>query len=391
MHLNWHGKIFDRGASSLISVDCRVTNDLEIDTMRRRYANRGFTLVELLVVIAIIGILVALLLPAIQAAREAARRSTCTNNLKNLGLAVLNHHDVHKHFPISEGWTNPDQDEQNVADVTGPTGRLLSGKGWILATLSEMEEQPLYDRFRAGGAFEGQISANLCILATNPFPKKGLNSKQNGISVPELMKTQLGILECPSDESVLQLSDIQFQWTRCPVATTSYKGVMDDSFIGQDDGSVYSHDDSPYPSGVYERDPDRRACFAGTRCRGLFYKNSWLRPVKISEVTDGTSKTLMIGEDVPLLNRHSVAFYANGDTCSCNTPLNNGLNLSGEQEIASFTDAWWDAQGFRSRHPGGAHFCLTDGSVRFLSDRVESDAFRISCTRNGAETMAETL
>lgn len=356
--------------------------------MATRRRQRGFTLVELLVVIAIIGILVALLLPAIQAAREAARRSMCTNNLKNLGLAVLNHHDVQKHFPISEGWTNPEQDEQNVVDATGSNGRMLSGKGWILSTLPQLEEQTLYDQFRSGGAFEGQIKANLCILATNPFPNKGLNSKDNGISVPELMKTQLSILQCPSDESVLQLSDIQYQWTRCPVATTSYKGVMDDSFIGQSDGSVYGHDDSIYPSGIYQRDPARRACFAGTRCRGIFFKNSWLRPVKISEVIDGTSKTLMIGEDIPRLNRHSVAFYANGDTCSCNTPLNNGLNLTGEDEITSFTDAWWDSQGFRSRHPGGVHFCLADGSVRFISDSVESALFRISCTRNGAEVLS---
>ena len=166
---------------------------------------------------------------------------------------------------------------------------------------------------------------------------------------------------------------------------------MDDTFIGDGNGSLYHHNDSPYPSGVYDRDPTRRACFAGTRCRGMFFKNSWLRPVKISQVIDGTSKTLMIGEDVPQLNRHSVAFYANGDTCSCNTPLNNGLNLTSETEITSFTDAWWDAQGFRSRHPGGLHFCLVDGSVRFISDSVESDLFRVSCTRNGQESAAGTL
>ena len=359
--------------------------------MESRRASRGFTLVELLVVIAIIGILVALLLPAIQAAREAARRTSCTNNLKNLGLAVLNHHDVQKHFPLSHGWTSPAQDEPNVVAATsGASGRKLSGKGWILSALPQLEEQPLYDQFRTGGAFEGSITAGGCAVATTPYPNKGLNSKNNGISGPELMKTQLSVLQCPSDESVLQLSNNQFQWTGCLVATTSYKGVMDDSFIGQDFGSVYSHDNSPYPSGVYERDPTRRACYAGTRCRGVFYKHSWLKPVKIAEITDGTSKTVMIGEDIPELNRHSTAFYSNGDTCSCNTPLNNGINLFGG-DVESFAVAWWDAQGFRSLHPGGVHFCLVDGSVRFVSDSVESELYRISCTRNGEETNAGNL
>jgi prepilin-type processing-associated H-X9-DG protein len=110
--------------------------------------------------------------------------------------------------------------------------------------------------------------------------------------------------------------------------------------------------------------------------------------VKISTVTDGTSNTLMIGEDVPEYNWHSAAFYANGDTCSCNTPMNFGLN----QEPADIAErAWFDAQGFRSRHPGGVHFCLVDGSVRFLSDQSDHFVFRSACTRNGDETPAGSL
>src|SRR4051794_706762 len=104
---------------------------------------RAFTLVELLVVIAIIGILVALLLPAIQAAREAARRSSCSNNLKNLGLAALNHHDVMKHFPVSYG-----------AAYAGEAPVPQSGAGWILNMLPQLEETTLYDQFKQGGAFE---------------------------------------------------------------------------------------------------------------------------------------------------------------------------------------------------------------------------------------------
>src|SRR5262249_14804087 len=144
----------------------------------RKYTT-GFTLVELLVVIAIIGILVALLLPAIQAAREAARRSTCTNNLKNLGLAVLNHHDAQKHFPVSEGWSDPQSDEDNIALATKPpNGRKLSGKGWILAILPQLEEQALYDRFTQGGAFEGQYISGICRIVKTMV---GLGSTKNGI------------------------------------------------------------------------------------------------------------------------------------------------------------------------------------------------------------------
>jgi prepilin-type N-terminal cleavage/methylation domain-containing protein len=352
--------------------------------VRRRAA--GFTLVELLVVIAIIGILVALLLPAIQAAREAARRSGCTNNLKNLGLAVLNHLDQQKHFPLSDGWSNPEQDEDNVKAATGPTGHKNTGKGWILSILPQLEEQPLYDQFVAGGAFEGQYIANICRI---PRLGVGLGSKKNNINVPQLMQTQLAVMHCPSDPNATRLSTDNFQWGGCPVAVTSYKGVMDDTYIGEQYASLYSNDSSQYPSGkTYDVDPNRRACYAGTRCRGVFYKHSWLRPVKISQITDGTSKTLMIGEDVPELNWHSVGFYSNGDTCSCNTPLNNGLTLTDDVAITAFTNAWWDAQGFRSRHPGGIHFGAADGSVRFVAETVDSDLFRTSCTRNGGEAVA---
>src|SRR4051812_10612827 len=185
----------------------------------RRGHGKGFTLVELLVVIAIIGILVALLLPAIQAAREAARRSSCVNNLKNLGLAVLNHHDVKKHFPVSMGYV-----------IEGGEGAAPC-VGWILNTLPQLEEQSLFDQFQQGGAFERAYSAGGggCL---RPAANKGIGSLKNGISVPALMQTQLSVLQCPSDESVRQLSSKQYEWSLCNVALTSYKGVLDDDFLG---------------------------------------------------------------------------------------------------------------------------------------------------------------
>jgi prepilin-type processing-associated H-X9-DG protein len=106
--------------------------------------------------------------------------------------------------------------------------------------------------------------------------------------------------------------------------------------------------------------------------------------VKIAIVTDGTSKTFMIGEDVPEYNRHSAAYYANGSWCSCNAPLNFGIGQ--DPEPIAFA-GWYDAQGFRSKHPGGVQFCLADGSVRFLADSVDNVAYRVSCTRDGNEVV----
>jgi len=127
---------------------------------------RAFTLVELLVVIAIVGILIALLLPAVQAARESARRLHCSNNLKQLGLAAHNYHDANKVLPISMGWV----------------GQVLNGKGWILVTLPFMEDQGQYDRFR-------------------PY-LKGTMAGGSGILDPgcrDALKTPIAGLRCPSD------------------------------------------------------------------------------------------------------------------------------------------------------------------------------------------------
>ena len=207
------------------------------------------------------------------------------------------------------------------------------------------------------------------------------------------MKTQLAVLQCPSDSSVKQLSSNEWQWKGCPVATTSYKGVLDDAWVNELGGSTDWGNPVPaeYRSGIY-RDPPppgttQYDCSRDTRCRGIFFRQSYQKPVKISSVTDGTSKTFMIGEDVPEYNYHSAAFYANGSWCSCNTPLNHRLNENPE----TVATAWWDAQGFRSKHPGGVLFCLVDGSVRLISDSTDRVLYRISCTRNGNESVSGDL
>jgi len=347
--------------------------------------HKGFTLVELLVVIAIIGILVALLLPAIQAAREAARRSSCANNLKNLGLAVLNHHDVMRHFPVSYG--GPYAGEATVAQTGG---------GWILNTLPQLEEQPLFDQFKQAGAFNGRMRAG---TANANAAGNGLYSVTNGLSCPTLMQTQLNVLRCPSDGADQRLRDDQAEWddrtggAPVMVAVTNYKGVLDDTFLGQQFGAAAGagNTGTTYPSGIYKEDPipginaGPNDCHNNVRCRGIFFRQSFQRPVKIGKVTDGTSHTFMIGESLPEYDNHSAAFYANGDWCSCNLPLNNLLSLPPPDKAK--LQFWWDYQSFRSRHPGGGQFCLVDGSVRYVAESMDFQSYRVACTRDGGEPL----
>ncbi len=298
----------------------------------------AFTLVELLVVIAIIGILIALLLPAVQAAREAARRLQCANNLKQIGLAIHNYHAVHGVLPISISYY---QDH----DPTSPL-ETLTGKGWVIGILPFMEQQVLYDQFIPG--FTGYFRDG-----------KGLKNP----ACRDAMKTQLPVLHCPSDPSTGKTFTEHPQWSGIEVATTSYKGVLGDSRLGGS-GSVHQG-----------TEPD---CHNTCGCNGLFYRYTYREPKRIADIRDGTSNTLMVGEDVLEQNYHNAAYYANGDWSSCHAPLNYMPNPPTPLE-------WYNVMSFRSLHPGGAHFCLADSSVHFFSESIDYTLYRALSTRAGGE------
>lgn len=276
---------------------------------------RGFTLIELLVVIAIMGILVAILLPAVQAAREAARKAHCRNTVKQLGLALHLYHDVNKQLPAGYLWYD---------DTIGP------GWSWGSALLPYVENRPLYDEIdfqRHIYGFAGANDPNRRIAAT-PLPIFRCPSETG----PDLVT--VGFLSPYRSFPVAAQFPMPLPHTYLlfNMATTSYAGNKD---IG-----INPHLDT-----------------------GILFLNSHL---SFAEIVDGLSNTLALGEvtvdDVPHASQWAGTpnQYSTGSLATTRAAPNTKPGLGNDRRI------------YGSRHPGGVFFAMCDGSVRFISNDIDS-------------------
>jgi prepilin-type N-terminal cleavage/methylation domain-containing protein/prepilin-type processing-associated H-X9-DG protein len=354
--------------------------------MKRRFVRRvrgAFTLVELLVVIAIIGILVALLLPAVQAAREAARRMGCSNNLHNIGLAILNYQESAKALPSSIGqwdesweWQSDGSGGWRKVEIGPDGGRWaeknggpgLNGKGWMADILPQMEEQQMFDVIKAH--YMGAFGVS--------FGGSGIGQRQD---IRPLISNALPWLTCPSDDSLRQSME-QWYWIGINIAVTSYKGVAGDSVVcNLGPGDVDEPMCTQTPWVDLGTRPD---CQNNTGCNGLFWRNSYAKPISLRHITDGQSKTFMVGEGVVSQDYHSAAFFADGSWASCGIPLNFFIIGAPIDELK---DRWNETRGFKSMHPGGAQFSMADGSVQFINESIDHAVYRGLATRNGEEAV----
>ncbi|QDT63053.1 DUF1559 domain-containing protein [Calycomorphotria hydatis] len=318
-----------------------------IPASRRQQECGGFTLIELLVVIGIIAILIALLLPAVQQAREMARRSSCKNNLKQIGLAMHNYHDAHKTFPPGLAVFDRQKEDPPVDDI----GHRFYSRhpAWGFFLLPYLEQPAIYEM--QDFVLNGVGASGYGTLDT-PTDANGL-----GETLP--------VFSCPTDikptQETLTLGGGSY-------GTSSYAACRGNSNRGgQTVGLPYFAERS-----------------------GLFWLNS---RVRIRDITDGTSSTIMVGEvswdqwygQVPSGEVTRGALWPGVGILKFDPMVlrdvnyDRPINLSRPGSIdnsipAGYSGPGNDNDGFGSLHVGGAQFLLADGSVHFLSENIDTQS-----------------
>jgi prepilin-type processing-associated H-X9-DG protein len=183
--------------------------------------------------------------------------------------------------------------------------------------------------------------------------------------------------------SIRHPSNRQWYWTFSSVyvGTGSYKGVAGDPAMSNA-GCI----DGPRPAAAHSPDfgsfPD---CHNAAECNGILWRVNYVYPVTITKVSDGTSKTTLVGESIIEQDYHSAAFFSDGDWATCGTPLNYTV-VPPEESLIKPPPYWMPARGFKSNHSGGAQFVMADGSVQFISETIDHNEFRAMCTRAKADS-----
>jgi len=301
---------------------------------------KGFTLIELLVVIAIIAILIGLLLPAVQKVRESSARLTCSNNLKQIALAVHGFQDAQNQIPYN---LNPNTYGYGDGDRSW---------SWLVRILPFIEQAGLFSNLRQD--------------SFGPTPAVADVPTFNSLAAIQAVVIKSYV--CPSDPGSNKLSTNRANGsTGSGTGPTNYKGVAGSNWAW---GSFPNTGHTGNNNGID----------AGN---GMIYRGDNTRALQLSRIADGTSNTLMIGEDLMDINQHCGWVRANHATGTCAIPLNNGL-VTGQPGFNN-PGNWENLYSFRSRHTGGGNFAFADGSVKFIVEAIDLNLYRNLATISGGE------
>ncbi len=313
---------------------------------------RGFTLIELLVVIAIIAVLVSLLLPAVQQAREAARRTQCRNNLKQLGLALHNYHDAHRVFPpgyVSD-FNHPARDPDTL---DGPTGW-----AWGMLLLPYLEQTNVYQRFDQNLPCWSPVNQPLAQTVIPGFLCPSATGTERPAVIRDRSNTTLGLF-----------------------SRSTYVAN-----VGHDEPWGYTVADH------------------SVLANGPFYRNS---KIGTRDVTDGLSNTIFLGEHTPLVSDKTWVGVPVGAIVPANNAARFAPLVIEPDEAATLVLVHSGPAGdegfvihppndpqvhvcqMYSQHVGGAHILLGDGAVRFVSENISVNVWAAISSRNGGEVTGE--
>jgi prepilin-type N-terminal cleavage/methylation domain-containing protein/prepilin-type processing-associated H-X9-DG protein len=386
---------------------------------------RAFTLIELLVVIAIIAVLIGLLLPAVQKVREAAARSSCSNNLKQLGLALHNYHGVHEAFPRGGNYNPVDALTNTKYSGTDPATGLSWGSqhyrgsrgSWAYLSLPYIEQDNLF-KYSNGGS-----SPLNDLIGIPEEPSYGGNwfsqpeplrwARRSGASMHDIASGMAALtgqpnpfragtvktLRCPSDPSTSP-AGLEGLWC-------NYMGVFGPScpFENCSPAATFRSNCVNAAWGLSGRGNERT--IDASQVLGMFNWGGAL--VRESDVTDGTSNTLFVGEMLMNQNARVIEMWDQQGWVDAkswvnlgytNIPINhftpqdysdamvvnNSPSCSGTDDLHSASN-YAVSQGFKSRHTGGANFLFVDGSVHFISQYINQETYTYLSWRNDGRTI----
>jgi prepilin-type N-terminal cleavage/methylation domain-containing protein/prepilin-type processing-associated H-X9-DG protein len=313
-------------------------------TVRRSGRRPAFTLIELLVVIAIIGVLVALIMPAVQSAREAANRTKCQNNLRQLAIAAQEYHDSFSSFP--SGWycMAPTYDQNN---------NLTGGDANCIPTVPPQ----IY-------MWNGMTSLFIKLEQNNLWNEMNFSLYANDPSNSTSIRRTLDVFVCPSNRRATTISTSTGLSANAQLGPSDYRANMAAGYITQTNSNCPDLTPGVADQNVY--------CLMNDN--GIMYQNS---TVNMADITDGTSMTAMFGESL-----YPIGTWSQAQSCCVRTTLQRTIN---RPVISNGTSYWiyW-----ASKHPSQVNFAFCDGTVRPIPATINKVVFNKIMTRNGQETIS---